>query len=203
MVSRATGKVIYVINDVDIFGLQYGQSPYASCVFFEKNRCLTNAHVFLSKPVGEIIIQIQQQNKAKHYKAVIDYWDGKTDLVILKTKKKVSIEPVKLARNCTVGEDTMYGGYGNFPSPKIRFGKLNYDSQYGFYVNDMYYGDSGAGIFNMKGELLGIFYSIFTLKAGNEETFRGYAVPLEALRQFLNDELGKRVEDNQGRDTIY
>ena len=198
MVSRATGKVIYAINDVDILGLQYGRSPYASCVFFEKNRCLTNAHLFMEKPKGEITIQIWHQNKVKHYKAVIDYWDGKVDLVILKTKKEVPIKPVKLARNCIVGEDVMYGGHGNFPFPKVRFGKLNYHPQRGFYANDIFYGDSGSGIFNMEGELLGIFFGIYTLKAGSQESFRGYAIPLEIIRQFLNDEA--RVK---GRNIIY
>ncbi len=200
MVSRATGKVIYIIEDTDILGIQYGRIASASCVFFEKNRCLTNLHLLREKPKGQIVIELQQGKSITFYKAEIDYWDGTTalDLVVLKTKKNVPIEPVKLARSCTVGEDIMYGGYGSFPFPKIRFGKLNYDPQNGFYADDIFYGDSGSGLFNMRGELMGVFYRIYTLKSSSEETFRGYAIPLETLRQFLND--GQRAK---GRNFIY
>lgn len=185
--ARATGEVFYCLYGKDILGRDYKHSPRASCVFFEKSRCFTNAHLFLGKPIGEIVVRIYHQDQKLQFKAGIDYWDGLLDLVVLKIEGEIPFEPITLADYCEVGEDIMFGGYGSFPFPKLRFGKLNYDPKYGIYVKDIYYGDSGSGIFNMNGELLGIIYALWEWNEGQKKpsTMRGYAIPVEVIKEFL------------------
>ncbi len=96
-------------------------------------------------------------------------------------------KPLKLATKYKVGEDIVFAGYPALDFPKIRFGKLAIHRNHGIMVYPSYRGDSGGIVLNMKGELISIIYGGIRLRSMTQlqETFVGYGIPLEVIKDFL------------------
>jgi S1-C subfamily serine protease len=58
---------------------------------------------------------------------------------------------------------------------------------YGIMVHPVFNGDSGGGVYNTKGELLGIINTVLSLREYNvmHSILIGYAIPLEIIKEFL------------------
>ena len=178
-------RVMYVSEFEDIFGNKVEEVPYGSGVYIENEKFLTSYHLPEDKPIGKFNIIASGEKGSYLVEGIIEKYDSDSDLVLLKTNEPLPWSGVKIAEKESEFDEKIYfGGYSSFPLPKIRITFKMPHKLYGTYLDPIYFGDSGGGVFNDRGELEGIICLTFNLY--NIPSLRGYAVPLEKIRRFLD-----------------
>ena len=188
LVSQSLGRIFYFYNIGDICGDNEERIVQGSAVAIDKNHALSNYHVLGGKTIGEIKIYFSNKEETHAFGAEVEKYDKIKDLVLLRLDKEIPWQVASLGEEIRFGEKIYFGGYsGGFPLPTIRvtfMSSLNYE--YGIYLDPLYYGNSGGGVFDSQGRLIGIIYLMFSINS--TPTFRGYAIPVDKIKEFLNIE---------------
>ena len=182
-------KLIFAINEsiVKVHSAnKEGNHGVGSGVVVKKDHVVTNCHV-IANSQG---IHVTKFGNSYAPDALIADW--KNDICILKFKY-LGLTPAKLATNDSLEYETQvfvksYGG--NTVKPHTTFGRIKgiYKlNQYKVIKSSAWFaiGASGGGLFNYKGELIGIT----TFKPPWNSEY--YSMPTEIIKKLLNN--GKKV----------
>lgn len=182
---RGTVIIFYLYNYQNAFGEKIRGTSRVSGIYVGKNRILSVYHVGDTEPTGgTFMAQMPDVGKTRKERLTVKKYDVKSGLALFEFGGlPPPIKPIEVAKDLVIGEDIMITGFSGMSNP--RFGKLAHSKGNGILFHPAYYGDSGGGIFNMKGELLGIINSAWD--SGMSKTV-GHAIPLETIKKFLKDE---------------
>jgi hypothetical protein len=140
----------------------------------------------MGKPDGEFSIIITDGEESRNLGAEIIKVNAEKDLLLLRLSEPLPWKTTSLASKFKWGEKIYFGGYSAMPLPRIRIGFATGNNK-GIYLHPIYFGDSGGGVFNDKQRLLGIIYLTYTVS--EIPLLVGYAIPLEDIREFLENEV--------------
>lgn len=182
--------VEYKYQLTDIFGIAYVGKTYSSGVIISENQLLSVCHGATKRIPGKYFAYIDY---GKGYEAVelkIKDFDLMKDLALLEFERPINRAPIKLADSMKMGEDIIFAGFNSIKMPRLRYCRLTFDP----YLDDkiliepVFYGDSGGGVFNSRGQLLGIINEIIEIKKGDKIylTLIGYATSLRITKEFLD-----------------
>ena len=190
-ISNAAKSIVliaYEVKQVDIFGETYSSANRCGGVIISPTKILTVAHLFDGLPADGTITILFSDNKTKITDAKIIKFDRKLDLVLLSIPAiPEGAHPVELASQAPeLGADIFVMGFTTISLPALRFMKYA-ESPKGIFIFPSYYGDSGGGIFNSKGQLIGIMQSIMiiTTSETKQTTYFGYGATLKKIKEFL------------------
>lgn len=175
-------RIFYIWEYVDIYGEKVESSTWGSGVLFNRQYVITCYHLGEERPLGKFKVALVFEGRLWFECATVERFNATEDLLLLKLENPVEWKTVRLASKITYGEEIYFGGYTPFPVPRVRMQRLA-THKLGIYLHPIFYGDSGGGVFNANGELIGIIYLIY--KTDGTFTLVGYAIPLEKLRAFL------------------
>jgi len=192
-INQVTIKIFYSVEFQDIYHKNFMQISMGSAVFISNRRALTVMHIAANKYTGELFGYVSNGNKGKEKRVfnIVDF-EAEDDLALIETKP-VNFQGAKLAQDAKFGEPIIFAGYNAIDLPKLRFGFLSENKDAlnpkfnGYLFHPVFYGDSGGGGFNIKGELVGIMRIYIFVKEEkiNSNSFMGYMVPLEKIKAFL------------------
>jgi len=178
-----TIQVCFQYEYTDVTGKLYSLISKGSGIRIAEDRILTCAHLVTGRPVGRLYMPARPPIPMKILKI-----DTDADLLLAQFGFQFAWEATDIAEGFSLGEEMMFTGYSSVPVPLLRFGRVAMNPK-GIMVHPVYFGDSGGGVFNMEGELIGIIYC--TVMVQREEvrvsTLIGYAIPLEVIKVFLNE----------------
>lgn len=177
IVQQSLARISYVSPNGDSRG---------SGVVINQEYVLTCHHIIREKPGGKFSIIISTGKESRNLGAEVIKINPEKDLMLLKLSEPVPWKTTSPAKEFKWGERIYFGGYSALPLPKIRIGFATKRSQ-GIYLHPIYFGDSGGGVFNKKQKLMGIIY--LTYEIGGIPSLVGYAIPLEDIREFLENEI--------------
>jgi len=141
---------------------------------------------------GQIKGLIYYHDAVKEITMTVVKVDTENDLALLKFEPPFDGKPIKLAERVAWGEPVIFGGYNSLKTPRLRFGFVTYNNK-GIMAHPVFYGDSGAPMFNTDNELVGIIYRMDIaivrthVVPARVFTLVGYAVPIDKIREFLNE----------------
>lgn len=158
---------------------------------------LSAAHVFRYSIGKPKITIFYEDNKIQQYDAELIYKDYKADIAYLKISHLThKLKTAKLANlstyydNMKPGQKVYAIGCSLGTKPTLKSGKLNWKDHVGFDRKlistnaPIIYGDSGGGIFNERGELIGIIVQL-RLAAGHPYEHMNFAIPLPIISEVL------------------
>lgn len=170
----------------------YGQDERArvagSGVLIRPNQILTCYHIFVSLPAGKVEVFLYHDGDVeKRTEIIMVKFDSTEDLALLQVSPPFSVRPRPLADNlCQLGDDVFFTGFSSLSLPVLRFIKYMPNYSMGIMVYPMYFGDSGGGVFDNRGRLIGIIRLVLAVKKPIEQsTLIGYAIPLPRILEFL------------------
>lgn len=185
-VNKNLGRIIFTYTYTDSVGNIEQKSSLGSCVLINVNgvnKIVTCYHIISNKPSGKILVYFNGNDRAYSPAVEIEVYSKQYDLLILSVVGDIPWDGVKIASDMEWGEKIYFGGYSSLPLPKIRIGFMVFHVAEGIYIDPVYFGDSGGGVFNEDGELLGIIHKTFELN--HIPTLVGYAIPYGAILQTL------------------
>lgn len=183
-----TVKIVYTATYESIAGDKIVSQGIGSGVLIAPDKILTCRHLVSSYQPGVFQVHysdgktVSIRENAKILKA-----DAKLDLMLLQVEPAFPDSGVKIAiRVPGLGEPVYFTGHTILPVSCLRFYLFNENSR-GIMLHPVYRGDSGGGVFNTKGELIGIINVILALREAGVQfsTLIGYAVSLENIKEFL------------------
>jgi hypothetical protein len=185
-------QVIYTYSIKTVYGTECEGNMKGSGVLLGHDKILTCYHLLDANPPGVIKITYFGDGKPEVRtgdQVDILLFDEKKDLLYLQVKPAFDNGLTWLSVELPeAGDDIVIMGYPGIRLNPVRFYKFSIN-QYGIMVFPVYNGDSGGGVFNMKGELIGILKAILFLKEPYQQvTFVGYAIPLNLIKEFLGTE---------------
>jgi len=181
-IRRNLIRIFYVWHYIDIYGKEIEGSSWGSGVLFNKQYVITCYHLGKERPLGIFKAYLLDEGRVRFENATIEKFNEAEDLLLLKLENPVKWKTVRLADEVIYGEQIYFGGYTPLPVPRIRIHRLSTYKK-GIYLHPVFFGDSGGGVFNSRGELIGIIY--LTYKINGTFTLIGYAVLLEKIKAFL------------------
>jgi len=184
-----TVRIIYSQDYKNIFGEDEQSAQGGSGILIGNDLVITCYHVLVGMPVSTIKI-MKQDGKAIESRTdcKILKFDKEHDLLLIKVNPPFRGDPIKVAAyEPNTGEDIIFAGHNALQLPRMRFAKMLVSPK-GIMLFPVYFGDSGGGVFNYNGELIGIVSVITQVQESHalHNTFIGYAIPLDILRGFLN-----------------
>ena len=187
----ATVKIIYTVRSTDIYGDTMEESNIGSGVLICPNQVITCYHLFADCIPGKIKIYIMLIGKTLMRDDVtIRKYSKKDDLALLIINPPVEdISPIPIAAlTPQLGTDVRFVGHTILPVTRLRFSKFS-ESLKGIMISPVFFGDSGGGVFNTKGELIGIIYTTYRIDFNNDHqyTLIGYALPIDRITEFLDE----------------
>lgn len=181
-ISKHTVRIVYVVEFRDTYGENVAGGSMGSGVLVNKQEVLTCYHLASDKMPGKFTLYITGDGQTETREGTIKKFNKEKDLLLLRLDKPVDREGIKIAEGVTHGETMYFGGYSALPMPRVRMGQVTFSTK-GIFVQPVFFGDSGSGVFNISGELIGIIYIMF--EVNYDYTYMGYAVSLQAIREFL------------------
>jgi len=110
-------------------------------------------------------------------------WDKENDLIIFKMQPLEGVKPVGVAKEYPkLGSLIFWAGFNRF-MPLIRCGFFTKKHGRGAYFYPIHFGDSGGGVFNKKGQLIGVTTVIWIANGVN--TLNGEATPLPVIQELI------------------
>lgn len=186
--ARAIVTITYEVKQVDTFGENYSDANRTGGVIISPTKVLTVAHLFDGVPANGVITISFSDNKTKITDVKIIKFDRKLDLVLLSIPSiPEETQPIEIASQAPeLGDDIFVIGFPSISLPVLRFIKY-VEAPKGIFIFPAYYGDSGGGIFNSKGQLIGIMQSlmIVTTAETKQTTYFGYGTTLDKIKEFL------------------
>lgn len=193
-VDRNVVRIIYSWVFHDIYGDSYTWSTQVGGVIIAPDKVLSVFHGALERPRGtyKALIWTGKKEEREWVTLTLIKHDRLKDLVLLQMDEPVLWQPIRLAHDIKWGEDILIAGFSMIPYPKIRFGRLvtRYfpkKDRTDILAMPSYFGDSGGGVFNDNGELVGIMSHSFSFfyKSSRQDPLASYAVALSEIREFL------------------
>jgi hypothetical protein len=190
-VMQSIVQIKYRAEWKDIFGQDNFQEQRGTGILLGSNEVLTCYHVLSEMPVGKIqIVAFLRPKTEIRDNVYIKKVDSKRDLLLLGFWPSLTIVyPIVLGKaEPMLGDDIFFIGLTSVRFPTLRFTKYMIGIM-GVMVFPAYLGDSGGGVFNMQGELIGILTNMMTIRSDNiiQNTYLGFAVSLKILQDFLID----------------
>jgi len=184
-IDRNVVRVFYPYALEDIYGERHNGLAMCSGVIVSRNLILTVAHIATQKPMGEFYVHIRKGRQVHKVQAVIERHDTRKDLLLLRLEKPIDWTPVHLADLYEVGEHIIFCGCNVGRLTKFRHYRISINN-YGILLHPVYYGDSGGGVFNTRGELVGIIQRLVLVERGAHtmSSLVGYAMPVDKIRKF-------------------
>jgi len=186
--AKAIVMITYEMKQVDTFGETYSDINRTGGVIISQNKVLTVAHLFDGIPANGVITITFSDNRTKITDVKVVKFDRKLDLVLLSIPAiPEGTQPIEFAAQLPeLGDDIFIIGFPSISLPVLRFAKY-VDSPKGIFIFPAYYGDSGGGIFNSKGQLIGIMQSVMIVTTAETKqiTYFGYGTPIDKIKEFL------------------
>jgi S1-C subfamily serine protease len=114
-------------------------------------------------------------------------FDQAQDLLLLQTNPSFSGSYSEVAQvRPPTGAEIIITGHTQLRVTNFRL--YHYiEGSLGILVTPVFFGDSGGGVFNHQGELLGIIKMVLVINGPVQtNTLYGYAIPLHIIQEFLN-----------------
>ena len=193
-VDRNVVRIVYSWEFRDVFGDSYVWSTQVGGVIIAPDKILSVFHAALERPLGTFRAHIILPNgKARWDTLTLIKHDRLKDLILLQMEKPISWQPIKLGEGIEWGDDMLIAGFSMIPYPKIRLGRFTTKyfpkkDRTDIFVEPSFFGDSGGGIFNMNGELVGIVSHSFSFTHKNmrQDPLCSYGIPLNKIKEFLS-----------------
>jgi S1-C subfamily serine protease len=173
-----------------VYGEKESDTSYGSGTLISANEILTCYHVFDETPVGVVSVYIFDSPNVcetrRGTQVQLIKWDKDNDLALLQITPSVNIKPIAMATELPrLGDDISLMGYPGCRINPLRFYRFSYNVN-GIMLFPIYNGDSGGGVFNSRGELIGLIKMVLVIKEpAFQVTFFGYAIPLNLIKEFL------------------
>lgn len=185
-----TAKIVYTATYKTITGDDVVDQGAGTGILIAPNRVLTCYHLVVNYQPGTFAVFITDGKSVfsrKNEEVKIIKSDKLKDLLLLEVTPPFNETGVSVAaKSPRLGEPIFFTGYTLLPVSTMRFSQYNENNR-GIMLYPVYRGDSGGGVFNTKGELVGIINCVLLLKEGGVQfpTFIGYAMPLDVIQGFL------------------
>lgn len=173
------------------FGVSSADVVAGSGVLLDNGMVLSCYNLLSGYEAGEIVIQ--RFNGAtvevrQGTQVILVAWDKKSDLLLLQVMPPFHGSGVKVAaQKPKFGERIMLTGHPQLSLTKLRLYQY-LEGSLGIMITPVFFGDSGGGVFNSNGELIGNIKMILSIQSPlPQNTLYGYATPLDAIREFLNE----------------
>jgi len=183
-----TVRIYYLSPYQTIYGTRGEDIITGSGVIVTGGQVLTCYHILDKFPAGKIrIVQFNENGSDKRegeQVQIVSYSEA-VDLLLLKVDPPFNTECIKLASvRPEIGSEVIITGHTNLGVTRLRLYRY-LEGPRGIMVTPVYAGDSGGGVFNANGELIGIIQMCMILE--RQATLYGYAIPLDILREFLHE----------------
>jgi S1-C subfamily serine protease len=183
-----TVKIYYFSPYRTIYGTEGVDIITGSGVMLNGNEILSCFHVLDQFPAGKIsVVQFTEnkQNKREGDQVQIIAHDARRDLLLLRIDPPFQTEGIQVAAGSpALGSEVIITGHTELPVTRLRLYRY-LESAKGIMVTPVYVGDSGGGVFNAQGRLIGIVQICLMLE--RQPTLYGFAIPLQTLQEFLNE----------------
>ena len=185
-----TAKIVYTATYKTITGNDVYDQGQGTGVLIAPDKVLTCHHLVSSYLAGTFVIAISDGQRVqirKNEQVTIIKHNATNDLLLLQVSPAFEETGIKVAGKMPrFGEPILFTGYTVLPVSSLRFSQLNENAR-GIMLFPVYKGDSGGGVFNKEGELIGVINVVLYLKDGGVmfPTFIGYAMPLKIIQEFL------------------
>lgn len=193
-IMRGTVIVQYVAEYESVLGETVTWTQSGSGVLVAQNKVLTCYHIGSNAPPGEFVVRYFDGERTLVRKtAAVLRKDKAADLLLLSFDPPIKeAEPICLApAPPSLGDDIVFTGHTILPIPRLRFGKYIFHLISGISLHPVYRGDSGGGVYTMRGDLVGLIHATVGLRdgGGTTQTLIGHAIPWIKLRDFLKGAL--------------
>jgi len=183
-----TVKISYFSPYQTIYGTKGVDTILGSGVILGGNQVLTCYHVLDKFPAGVIkIFQVGSAGIAERTGEQVKVlaFNEKYDLLLLGVEPPFDTPCVEIALSePPIGSEIIITGHTSLPLTRLRLGRY-LENRLGIMVTPVYMGDSGGGVFDASGKLIGIIRMCLMLD--KESTLYGYATPLTTIQEFLNE----------------
>jgi S1-C subfamily serine protease len=188
-VQANTVRIIHSGKFTTHYGTTGEDVVMGSGVLLENGQILTCYHVLDGYNAGTIKIMRAYNGKVEIREgeeiSLVAY-SGISDLLLLQVTPPFDGPFCKLAEyKPDIGEEISFAGYTILPVTKLRLYRY-LEGSLGIMLTPVFFGDSGGGVFNSNGELIGIIKISLALRDPFPQyTLYGYACPLDVLQQFM------------------
>lgn len=185
-----TVKIYYLSPYTTIYGTTGEDVITGSGVILDNNEILTCYHTLDQFPLGKIrVVQFtgDRIDKREGIQVEIAAFSRGSDLLLLKIDPPFTgvAQNIKIAPgNPALGEEIAFTGHTSCPFTRLRLYRY-LEGALGIMLTPVFAGDSGGGVFNYEGQLIGIIR--IHLMLDKQPTLYGYAIPLKIIQEFLRD----------------
>lgn len=183
------------IHHISPYTTQYGTTGddqiMGSGIVLDNGLILSCYHIFDDYAAGQIRIyrfKVSATEVRQGDQVSIVAFDKEHDLLLLQVTPPFSEPSVKVAvMEPIIGDDTIITGHTSLRVTRLRLYRY-LEGPEGIMVTPVFRGDSGGGVFNQDGELVGIIQRILAIRNPIlQDTLYGYAANLDTIKEFLND----------------
>lgn len=152
---------------------------------------LSANHILGDKELGDIIVHFQDGMRMETRTLKLIWADEQADLALfqLVTPMPKGWGYIKIAKKYKVGAEISFIGFNSAGFARLRFDRVEENIKYGTMLKPIWFGDSGGGVFNKSGKLLGIIGKLLfnDFRGYPVATMVGYASSLDEIHKFFDD----------------
>lgn len=195
LVLSSAVKIQHIVKYTTWYGTAGSNVVQASGVLLKDGTILSCYHVLDGFATGTIKIMCFSKEgtevRSSPEEITVLAYDKSADLLLLGVNPPFKNQGVALAKAPPfIGDKVFIAGHTAFAVTRLRI--YHYlESTLGVLVTPVYFGDSGGGVFDVEGNLVGIIQrALATSYPTIQVSYYGYAAPLATLAKFLKERPG-------------
>jgi S1-C subfamily serine protease len=187
-IQRSTVRLFYYVSFINLAGQPVERLGQCTGVVIGSHKILSVYHLVAGLPPGEPKAVIRYFNNSGETAAgivslTLAKFDSQKDLAIYEFKENLFVAPAEIADNITIGDQAILCGYNALGIPAVRFSRVMVNSN-GIMFHPVFYGDSGAPIFDSNGKVIGIISELLVINSV-DHVLIGVAIPQSVIKEFL------------------